>query len=555
MKLLLKLFIFLSLTLLNNNSFSQVYYLKISSKDSVENNILKDIKFNKSKIHINQINKQINSIHKQFNNLGFLNYKLESKIKKDSIFNYTYSLNKQVKTAFITFNLEELYIKEFINLYKIEKLDNSLKLQFNELDDFMNNLLVFYEEKGYSFIKAKLTDNKIKNENLYSKLDISKNSSRRIDKIIIEGYNKFPNSYIKNYYLERNKNIFNKNILQKIYYDTNYIPFISQTKKPQVLFNKDSTLIYIYLKKKKTNLFNGLIGFSTNKNSKLQLNGNLNLKLYNSFNKGEVINLFWESSKENMQLDLLVDIPYIFNSRINPTAKLNIFKKDSSYVNIKFKSIINYQLNNRNKIGVIGEFEKSNIILKSENINYQDYTNNLYGINYKFNKPYNSVFYKNKYLINFNILIGKKNYQYKKYNNKKIQLNMNYLISINNKNYIYLNNTTSVIISNNILDNELLKVGDINILRGFKKNSILASKYSIFNIEYNYKLNKKTNIYTISDLGSFYYKKHNNIYSFGLGYKTKIKSSIININYSFGIINKEFNIKNAILNISFSNYF
>ena len=66
----------------------------------------------------------------------------------------------------------------------------------------------------------------------------------------------------------------------------------SEIKKPEILFTKDSTIIYLYLKKEKSNSFEGFLGFSTNQQSnKIELNGNIDLKLISNLNSGEELHL------------------------------------------------------------------------------------------------------------------------------------------------------------------------------------------------------------------------------------------------------------------------
>jgi len=406
----------------------------------------------------------------------------------------------------------------------------------------MNKISVFYEQKGYSFTKIKLKNHHIENDTLYTELAIKKNLPRRIDKLVINGYDNFPNIFLKFHLNRSTKNTFNKESILKISKNINTIPFVKQIKKPEVLFLKDSTLIYIYLKKKKTNQFDGLIGFTSNAQAKLIFNGHLNLKLNNIFNKGELIELLWKSTaNENKDFNFLVDLPYIFNSRINPKTNFSIYSQDSSFVNIKSKTILNYTINNKHKIGLIA------II---------DFSSKLFGLNYSYNAPSENNFYKNKSKLTINLLNGKKTVTNNTSNKSELLISLNQLINLNRKSFLFIKNITLANLSNNILNNERYKIGGEKSIRGFKEKSIPSSKHSIFNIDYNYKINHNTYIYTISDFAFAYNKEQTKFYSIGIGYKTKLKSSILNVNYSTGTdSNTNLNIKKALLNISFINYF
>jgi hypothetical protein len=59
------------------------------------------------------------------------------------------------------------------------------------------------------------------------------------------------------------------------------------------LFTEDSTKVYVYLEKKKSNTFDGFIGFSNNeKKDSFQ---RLDLTLENSLHVGEQFSLYWKN--------------------------------------------------------------------------------------------------------------------------------------------------------------------------------------------------------------------------------------------------------------------
>lgn len=536
--------------------FSQEYKLKIFSKDSLENVILKKINYKKEKQTELLIQNELDSILKSIFYLGYLNAKIISKTKKDSIIRTEFKLNNKIEKTIINFKENDL-LNEFIKLEEIQVTNNKISIPFLETSTFIKKVMLFYKKNGYPFIKINYKNHQIQNNKLITDLIIHKNNSRKIDSIIIKGYNNFPNNFLK-FYLNFSKNkTYNKAILTKINTKANTIPFATRTKKTEVLFLKDSTLIYIYLQKKKTSQFDGLIGFSSNDKSKLVFSGHLNLKLNNLFNRGELIELLWKSNeKENKYFDMNVDFPYVFNSRINPKINFSIYSQDTSFVNVQTKIAINYILNSNHKIGLITSFENSNNLLKNEIENIIDYKANLYGIEYEYKIYSTDIFYKNKRLINFFLKRGVKNTNDKKNNKTEIQLNLSYLINLGKRINVNLNNYSAINITDDLLENELYKIGGTLSIRGFSEKSIASSKYSILTTDINYKINKKTYLYSIIDYGQTYNTKYNNLISLGLGYKTKLKSSILNINYSMGKTQDiPLNFKKALLNISFINYF
>ena len=121
-----------------------------------------------------------------------------------------------------------------------------------------------------------------------------------------------------------------------------------------------------------------------NKNS-FQVNGYLNLFLNNSFNNGETIILNWKNNgNEKTTLNLNIITPYIFRSKISPSASFNIYKQDSSYVNTTTKFKVKYDIDRSHSIGSIFNIENSNISSTTSTNNFQTFNKTLYGLSYNF---------------------------------------------------------------------------------------------------------------------------------------------------------------------------
>ncbi len=89
----------------------------------------------------------------------------------------------------------------------------------------------------------------------------------------------------------------------------------------------------------------------------------MNVNFRNMFNGFETINLYWQRNPDKGQnFDLQVDIPYLFKSNVGMNAKVNIYRQDSTFANVKFLPAFYYHINNRNKIGLRGTLETSTII-------------------------------------------------------------------------------------------------------------------------------------------------------------------------------------------------
>ena len=63
-------------------------------------------------------------------------------------------------------------------------------------------------------------------------------------------------------------------------------------KDPEILFTRDSTILYLYIQKIKKNTFDGFLGFNSDDQSgKVKIQGYAKINLINTFNNGENIKI------------------------------------------------------------------------------------------------------------------------------------------------------------------------------------------------------------------------------------------------------------------------
>jgi hemolysin activation/secretion protein len=336
------------------------------------------------------------------------------------------------------------------------------------------------------------------------------------------------------------------------------LDFISETKPPETLFKKDSTLIYIYLKKIQESSFDGLVNFNSQENGKLQFNGYLDLKLKNILNKGEQLNLLWNSfGNEKQEFSISVKTPYIYNSKLSPEFTFSLYKQDSTFLNINLNANLKYQIKNNTNLFVSFNSEKSENSAENISNNISTYENYFLGFGYEYKILKNDMFRNDIFFININPSFGKR----KTINNTsqqiKIATTLAYLLDLNRKNSIYFRNKTALLNSTNYFDNELFRIGGNKSIRGFNEQSIFVKNYLLQNIEFRYQSSKSSYLYTITDLALITTtNSKEKLYSFGLGYLFNSNNSQINISTAIGTNTKNpLDFKNTQFFVNWVNFF
>ena len=302
------------------------------------------------------------------------------------------------------------YLTKILNVEKVEKTTkivfdkgknfNEAKVKFSSetalflkskpeiftknLDSLKRVINQKYTDEGFAFNRVKTQFLGFENDVPKVEISIFKGDKRVINGFVLQGFTKVPKRFIKN--LE-------KEFVGKTYDDVNLLkinsrlenhPFLMLEKTPQTLFTKDSTQIYLTFQKKKSNNFDGIIGFGNNDKKKFTFTGSINLNLKNVFNSFETISLYWQRNQQSGQnFDLQTDIPYLFGSNIGTNLNMNIYRQDSTFANVKFRPALYFHLSSKQKIGARGNFEISSV-LDDTYTSGQDFSKKGIGAFYEF---------------------------------------------------------------------------------------------------------------------------------------------------------------------------
>ena len=519
---------------------SQELELKIVPKDSLNNLVLKSIDY--AQIHLTEksLISEIDSVSFQLQKRGYLNNHLEEFKQNDSIYTAHYTIGDKTDLIKVYYDTG-IIPKDIIRSRVITINEEYFTTTIDQVSLILNEIVNYLESNGNTFAEVSLKNLITVEVGFEAKLSINNLKNRSIDNIVVKGYSKFPKSFIKHYLNLQKGTIFNSNKITQISDAINSLAFVSEIKPPEILFTKDSTSIYLYLQKNKSNVFDGLIGFSTNKKGKLEFNGHFDLALNNAFNGGESIALKWKSNGEDQKLfSLKLEIPFIFNSNITPEISFDIYKQDTTFLNTKASIDLKYILNPQTIVAAKYQSENSNDLTTTDSqSSIREFKNNFYGVSFEKNIFDTKRNYQNKFFFRLDAIWGNRTLISESLNTdqSKYELTTYYNWSLNQKNSIFIQNHSALLISDELFTNELFRIGGTNSIRGFNEQSIFTSSHTILNLEYRYYLYNSSYLFSITDFAYVNNDLLNNdtqLYSFGIGYEYKLKSGVINLSYALG---------------------
>ncbi|QVY65365.1 ShlB/FhaC/HecB family hemolysin secretion/activation protein [Polaribacter sp. Q13] len=547
-------YIYILLTLYSiNGIFAQEFTLDLTSKNKIEKKVLNKIDYLKLHKDTITINKEIVRVTEYLKNIGYFTSNIESIKKAKNKYIISINLNKKIENAIININqTTNNYLKT-----STEK-ENTVTIPIEKLSSTLSNISKKLDNEGKSFSTVRLKNIIIKDKTLFADLIINPSKKRTINKVIVKGYANFPKSYLKNYFNIKPSSVFNQTKIKEISEASKSLDFIKEIKSPEILFTKDSTLLYMYLRKHPNNSFDGIVSFASKENGDVLFNGNIDIQLHNILNTGEKFGLFWNSiGEEKQELKLSTQIPYIFNSKFSPEMAFNIYKQDSTFLNSKFDTRIAYHINSKAELSFTYNSETSENLKENLKNNIESYSNYFLGFQFKYNVPKNDFFLNNKFYVDLNPSYGKRTTDKNTTNQFKIESTISYLWDLNIRNSIFIKNKTGYLNSDTFIDNELYRIGGANSIRGFNEQSIFTNNYTYFNIEYRFLTSKKSYLYTLTDLGRIKLNsKNENLLGLGLGYLFNTNNSQINLNVSVGKTNQQnIDYKSIKFIINWKNYF
>tara|TARA_B100000959_G_scaffold132083_1_gene138429 strand:+ start:259 stop:1941 length:1683 start_codon:yes stop_codon:yes gene_type:complete len=550
------------LALISATTFSQKLSLEVYSNVDEENNLLSAMNYNKNFNSDRELIKEVDKIVVNLQKSGFIKARI-IKIQETKSDKYLaeLSIKKKYKNIYVL-GLDSISLEGYENYVFIDK-KNYLKIPITNTQDFFQKLNQFISVKGFPFNSAKFRNiESFDQHNLKAIIEINYEKERRVDKLVIKGYKKFPKSYLKHLSKYKIGDKFDIDDIQEKSELLNQLSFIRQTRKPEILFTNDSTIVYLYVEKEKKNSFDGFIGFSNDEiENNIQFQGYLDFELVNNFNFGEEIEFSYKS-ENNADRILKTDIslPYIFSSSIGLNIGLRLTKKDSTFVsNEQFINLF-YKNSKNHKFSLGIRSLNSDEQLQIQNSEFEDFETLFKDFQYehvKLNK--NNPLFPVKNQAFFKISHGKRISENQKNQQFYANLAIAKIFEFGPKNSIYLNIVSEILESDTYFSNELSRFGGAKSIRGFDENSLFSNKYFLLISEYRFKLNNTIYINSIVDIGNFENKimdNNTNIYGVGLGIGLLTKGGMFTLNYANGSEWKEkIDPKTSKIHITFRSFF
>ncbi|MFI5132905.1 MAG: hypothetical protein ACHQEB_01150 [Chitinophagales bacterium] len=480
-----------------------------------------------------------------------------------------------------------------------EKLFNNKPIDFNQVRQWEEKMLNYLENNGHPFAKVYLDSLQLDKENVSALLKVDKGPLYRIDSIRVYGNAKISNNYLQRYLDISDNSIYSKEKLVGISKKIRELPYVEEERPADITMLMTGSVLNLHLRQKRSSQVYAIIGFLPNNDQlsdkKLLITGEGNLNLKNALGVGETIGLNFQALQvQSQRLNLLYQHPYIFNLPVGLDFTFDMFRKDSSFLNVNLQLGAQYTLS-ATKSGklfiqrfqtIVNGIDKAYILQNYRLPDEADVSSTNVGIDYEYNNTNYRLNPKSGNEFSIVTSVGTK--QIKK-NNEIIDLKdpnnpsfnfsslydtvklKTYLLRIRATatKYFPLGKQSTIktainaglLQSENIFRNELFQIGGYKLLRGFDEESQYLSQFAIATAEYHYLVGLNSYFYVLADGGWGRNNSQNNKVNYtyigtGLGLAFETKAGIFNLAWAVGKRNDtQFNLRQSKIHFGFVNYF
>ncbi len=453
------------------------------------------------------------------------------------------------------------------------KLFNGKPLRFTEIQKLQERLLQEVENSGFPFAKVSIdslrwASPKSEIRNLQSAIFLTPGPLVLFDSLTVEGDAKISMNYLRQYLGIKAGEPYSRQQVLKIRQRVRELPFLQEKKNALVTFREGSANLRLFLEKKKASRFDFLIGVLPDNGrpeQRLLITGNFNAEFQNQFGLGERIYASFERLRPQTQrLEVAFSYPYMLQLPFGVDLKFNQYRRDSTYTDVIGEFGVQYLFEGGNYLKAFWNTTASNLIsvdtvaIKQGRYPRQlDVRNRAFGLeaswqslDYRFNprrgwvllakgSAGNRTIERNQAILNvaesFYDTLPERTFRF------VLEAKAERYIPLLERSAIKLSARGGGIFSEaKIYQNEQFRIGGNRLLRGFDEESVFATMFAVFTLEYRLLIGQNSYFYGFGDYGYVEDKRigqpsrYDNPLGFGGGLTFETSAGVFGISLAVG---------------------
>ena len=467
-------------------------------------------------------------------------------------------------------------------------------IKITDAETVKDKLLQQCENTGYPFATVKLDSFGQSGKAFTAKVYLEKHDLIRYDTIHILGKTHTKKPFLRSYLGLKPGRPYNETTIKRINQRLAELQFLQVIQPRTVEFLNGLAKVNVFVKDKKASQFDALLGLLPGSSGqKVLITGDAKLHLLSPFGYGEDLYLQWQKLQPKTQtLDLKVTYPYLLGLPLGVSVKFNLYKADTSYVDVNGDYGLQYQLigsdylraSLKQKITIVTNVDTSYIIQNHTLPPNMDLLSNDFALEYFTQRLDYRINPTSGYTLTINGSVGQRtikqnsgitqlydevngryfSYLYDSIRLKTLEFHLGLTVEkywrLAPRHTLKTNFDGRYFYAPTIFQNEKYRLGGISSLRGFDDQSIFTPYYAMGNIEYRFLLSKN------SFFGAFFnaalvqnsltQKGFDYPYGFGVTAAIETKAGVFGITYAMGTqLGNKITFNSAKIHFGYVNYF
>ena len=431
---------------------------------------------------------------------------------------------------------------------------------------FMNQVLNFHLEHGFPFCRVYLKHVETRTDVIEAELVVDRGPYYVWTEIHLKNELPVSTNTLQSIIGIRINDEYNEALFNAIGQRVIQTGIFALKKKCEVLFTNKGAELFVYLERVKASSAQGIVGFQPNPLTNAPtFTGDMQLKLINSVKHNESFQFAWKSIQPRTQaIQSSLIVPYLFKSPFGITGDFQLYKRDSSFLDVKSSLGIQFQFQKGWKLRANYYFVNSSVISETN-------ANPLFSklANLKTNS-YGLVLFQRKldYIPNprkgFSVFIegqlGERKMEQSTESIWKSQATISYFLPLAGRMTFLTHLEVETYHAPSIYQNELYRFGGTNSLRGFNEESIFATTKAVLTFEYRFLLDRNSAVFAFFNQGFYENTSVNYVkdqpYGFGFGISAGTNLGIFRLAYALGSeFNNPIQLNSGKIHIGYISYF
>ncbi len=449
---------------------------------------------------------------------------------------------------------------------------NNRPFSQKNLRELQDAILIYLENNGHPFARLGLDSLQVDRGGISGVLDLDKGTFFTFDKLVIDGNANVSDTYLSSYLGLRPGTPYDQRKILQVRDRLRELPFLQSRKDLSINFEGEQAQVNLFVDKRRASRFDFLIGVlpSSARTGRFLITGTFNAELQNQFGLGERIYAAFEQLRPlTQELELAFNYPYVLGTNFGADMSFELYKRDTNYLDIRYNIGAQYLLEGGSYLKAFWNNYTSNLlnvdtadVLRTGQLpDTLDVSHSTFGLEYNHQKldyRFNprkgwSAFLKaaagvktirrNNLISQLDIPdpygdISLRSFIY------RIEANLAaYIPMFKNSTLKTSLNSGFIVTEEPLFANEQFRLGGNRLLRGFDEESIFATNYGVFTLEYRLLIGQNSFLYLFGDYARLDEKTIKTLpgqntvdypYGFGTGISFETKVGVFGISLAFG---------------------